>query len=332
MVRKLREEKPKKKGQFFTILLFIFNVFLWGSAIYLWRQAVDLPPSVREDFATGVEVYVPTMMQSTFQTGAALTAEDVDVSLYSDHALLINLDTGEILFDHRGHERAYPASVTKIMTVLLGIEHASGDEVIINADFDALHQAQSAMAGFTYGETRTLSEVLHGALLSSGGDATSSLAHHISGSYEGFVELMNETARRLGMHDTHFMNTTGLHHEQHYTTAYDIALLLEYALTHSQFREIFTAEFYPFINSAGVEQVMESILFRQLPTTEFEGGKILGGMTGFTTPAGLCLASLATNGTHEFALITFGAPTTEAVPAHVQDALALYEYFLSLDE
>ena len=308
-------------------------MFLWGSASHLWMQGVDLPPQTTSNFAAGAEIYVPETMQLTsFQQSLALTYEDVGISLYSTHALLINLDTGEILFDHRGSERAYPASVTKIMTVLVGLEHARSDELVVYADFDALFQANSTMAGFVYGETRTLSEVLYASMLSSGADATTTLAYHVADSYQGFVDLMNETAERLGMYNTHFTNASGLHDDNQYTTAYDIALLLDYALTHTHFREIFTTPTYPFINSEGNEQMMESTMFRSMPTTVLAGGEILGGKTGYTTPAGLCLASIATDGTNEFVLITFGAtPTGLIPPEHVRDAFAIYEYFFGLE-
>jgi len=333
MVQDMRKIKKKKERRYLTLFLFILNVFLWGSAIYLWLQNVDTPPQIAGNFAGVAEVYIPETRQPTIlHASSALTYEDVNVQIESHYALLINLDTGEILFDHRGNERVYPASITKIMTVLVGLEHARSDEVLIYADFDRLFQANAAMAGFEYGETRTLSEVLHASMLSSGGEATTSLSYHVAGSYQGFVDLMNETARRLGMHNTHFTNASGLHNDDHYTTAYDTALLLGYALTHQHFREIFTAPTYSFINSAGDEQFMRSTMFNNMPTTEFNGGEILGGKTGFTTPAGLCLASIATDGVAEFALITFAAPTNGITPtANIRDAFAIYEYFLSLE-
>lgn len=331
LVKHLREEKPKKKGQFLIVLLFVLNMFIWASALYLWHEARDFKPEARENFAMDMDIYERQTAQTPPRQNMALNYDEVNFQLFSHTALLINLDTGEVLFDYNGDVRRYPASVTKIMTTLLGVIHATGEEIPIYADFHALHEANSAMADFAFGEIRSLSDVLHGALLSSGGDATTSLAYHISGSYEGFIGLMNDTAAQLGMHDTHFMNATGLHHEQHYTTAYDIGLLLAYALTYPEFRDLFTTESYTFINPFGHEQLMTSIMFRNLPSPIFPGGEILGGMTGFTTPAGLCLASIATDGVNEFALITFGAPTTEIISANIQDALTVYEYFFSLE-
>ena len=311
----MRKIKRKKERRYLTPLLFILNVFIWGIAIHLWMQDIDVPPQITDNFAVAADIYIPEVMQpGTFHTNATLTYEDVNVQIYSNHALLINLDTGEVLFDHRGHERVYPASITKIMTVLVGLEHAKGDEWVV------------------YDEIITLSEVLHGLILRSDEDAATLLVYHVADSEEEFVNLMNETARQLDMDHTHFTNASGLHHDNHYTTAYDIALLLEYAFTHRRFREIFTTPIYSFINSTGTEQLMQSIMFQNIEEAAFNGGEILGGTTGFTPQAGLCLVAIATNGVHEFALITFVSPTDETTPpAHIRDAFAIFEYFFSVE-
>jgi len=332
MVQNMRKIKRKKERRYLTPLLFILNLILWGSAVNFWMRDVDRPPQTSDNFAVSGEIHSRQMhpQLNSFNNYSAFSYEDVGVHLYSNHALLINLDTGEVLLDHRGSERTYPASVTKIMTVLVGLEHARDDELIVSADFDALLLANAAIVGFTYGEVRSLSEVLHGTMLSSGADATTTLAYHIAGSYQGFVDLMNETAKRLGMYDTHFENASGLHDYNHYTTAHDTAILLKYALDQLDFREIFTARTYPFINSEGNMQSMYSTMFLSMPEPAVTGGEILGGKTGYTTPAGLCLASIATDGIHEFALITFGA-SSNGHNGHIRDAMAIYEYFFNLN-
>jgi D-alanyl-D-alanine carboxypeptidase (penicillin-binding protein 5/6) len=265
-----------------------------------------------------------------FQNEAVLSYSEVSFDMYSQHALLINLTTGEVMFEHDASARVYPASLTKIMTVLVGLEQAESDTMIVRADFERLMLDNASIAGFEYGEERTLMEVLHGAMLPSGADATATIAHNIAGSYEAFVELMNERARTLGMHDTNFMNTSGLHDENHYTTAHDMAILLRYALDNPRFREIFTARSYSFTTFYGEQRTMDSTLFANMWTTEFTGGEIIGGRTGFTTEAGRCLASLATNGRSEFILITLGAdPYAAGQTAHIFDAFTIYEYFHS---
>ena len=336
MVQDMRKIRRKKERRYLAPLLFVLNLFLWGSAINLWIQSVDRPPKTTENFAIAAEIKTLEEQEAEriviFENPTEPTYNDVNLHLYSSHALLINLDTSEILFDQRGRERTYPASVTKIMTVLVGLEHAHSNELVVYADFEALLLANAVVVGFANGEIRTLSEVLHGTMLSSGADATTTLAYHVAGSYQGFVDLMNETAERLGMNDTHFTNASGLHDDNHYTTAYDIAILLKYALENTYFREVITAEVYPFIGPDGHEQLMFSTMFLNMQSPIFNGGEILGGKTGYTTSAGLCLASIATNGTHDFALITFGAPPEGHIVGHIIDAFIVYEYFFNLEE
>jgi len=327
--RRGRIERNRKTTKI-TVFLFLLNVLIWGSGIYLWSREVDVPPSANPILATANDIRIEEIRQPiVFNHDDVLTILDVGVNFLSEHVLLVNLNTGEVIFDHRASERAYPASVTKIMTVLVGLEHARDDEVTVNFDADALFSASSSMTGFVNGEVRSLSEILHGAMLTSGGDSTTALAYHVADSYDAFVGLMNSTARRLGMTDTHFMNASGLHHDDHYTTARDTAILLEYALNNRHFREIFTAAVYPFVNSEGSEQLMHSTMFQSMPISIFDGGEILGGKVGFTTEAGLSLASFATDGSHDFALITFGAPAYGVPSAHIQDAFAIYEYFFN---
>jgi len=264
-----------------------------------------------------------------------LSYDEVGFRMQSEFALLINISTGRVLFDHRGEVQTFPASVTKIMTVLLGLENGTMDEnIVITADFDALFLSGALQSGFNEGEIRTLSEVLHAIMLPSGAEAVWALANHVAGSYEAFIELMNEKAQELGMNNTHFVTATGLHDENHYTTAYDIAILLQYALENPDFRAIFTATTYQPERPTSLGSVLTSTLFRSLPDPTFPGGEILGGRTGFTTPAGRCLASLATNGEDDFILITFGAPDPyfTNTTAHILDALLIYEYFLDVEE
>ncbi|MCL1989430.1 MAG: serine hydrolase [Defluviitaleaceae bacterium] len=267
-----------------------------------------------------------------FEIADPSTYDNVNFQMDSQYALLINSANGQVLFEHQADVRTYPASLTKIMTTLIGIEQGGylDDSVTVSADFDALSQAHAMKAGFSYGEVRTLSEILHAIMLSSGAEATWSLAYHVAGNYEAFVALMNEKARELGMYDTHFVTTSGLHDENHYTTAHDMAILLQYALENPVFKAIFTAPTYELETPNSRGSTLYSTLFRVAPRTTFEGGEIMGGRTGFTTPAGRCLASLATDGTDEFILITLGAPDPDFTnhDSHILDALTIYEYFL----
>jgi len=293
-----------------------------------------LRASIRQDdvvFVNEFTLYIEEVLASLHWP---LTYDEVNFVMSSEYALLIDLSSGLVLFEHQADVRTFPASVTKIMTVLVGLEEGDmSDDVVVKADFDGLFLSEAAQAGFGYGEIRSLSEILHGVMLPSGGEATEALANHLAGSYEAFVDLMNVKARELGMDDTHFVTATGLHDYNHYTTANDIAILVKYALEIPEFREMFTRETYELAEPNVFGSIMHSTLFISAPTTEFDGGRIIGGRTGFTIPAGLCLASLATNGEDEFLLITFGAGfDTPDQRAHISDALLIFSYFLGGSE
>lgn len=259
----------------------------------------------------------------------------VDLShLNSRNAMLVDLDTGKIMGEYRSRKRIYPASMTKIMTALLVIERAENlDESFSMPEnlFAGLYNSGASMAGFWPGERVSVRDLLYGMLLPSGAEACVAVAEWMDGSEEAFVEKMNEKAAELGMKDTHFKNSTGLHSGNHYTTAADMALLLQYALENPQFREIFTSSIYTTqasdVRSEGF--VMQSTLYNYLGEGEFSGGAILGGKTGYTDEAGLCLASLARVDGKEYLLVTAGAEgTAYTEPYHVLDALKVYGEYL----
>lgn len=150
---------------------------------------------------------------------------------------------------------------------------------------------------------------------------------YIAGSESKFVKLMNEKAKQLGMKNTHFMNATGLHHSDYYTSVKDISILLQYALTNNTFRDIYTAERY-LIKSTNLHpegMTLTSRMFKNLNVNENTRGEIIGGKTGYTEQAGLCLASLATINGEEYILVTVGAKgDSRTEQFNITDALAVY--------
>nr|WP_296831378.1 D-alanyl-D-alanine carboxypeptidase [uncultured Marvinbryantia sp.] len=245
--------------------------------------------------------------------------------LYSPYAILIAADTGETLAEKSSHAQIYPASLTKIMTALLVIEYSGNlDETVwIPTDiYEQLYAEGASMAGFLPGEETTLRELLYGILLPSGAECCLTAARYIGGTEEMFAELMNQKAAQIGMENTNFTNCTGLQENTHYSSAADIAILLQYALSNATFREIFTSKYY-YVQPT--EQHPDgftfwSTLFSQ--TDSRADGVILGGKTGYTEEAGLCLASLLSVGGREYILVTAGAPGShETEPYHIEDAL-----------
>jgi len=255
---------------------------------------------------------------------------NLDVNLHSSNAILVNLDTNKILLDKGSDEIIYPASLTKIMTVLVAIENIPNiqDKILLpKSIFKDLYEENASMAGFLPNEEVTAEDLLYGSMLPSGADASIGLADYIAGSESKFVKLMNEKAKQLGMKNTHFMNATGLHHSDHYTSVKDISILLQYALTNNTFRDIYTAERYS-IKSTNLHpegMTLTSRMFKNLYTNENTRGEIIGGKTGYTEQAGLCLASLATINGEEYILVTVGAKgDSRTEQFNITDALAVY--------
>ena len=140
--------------------------------------------------------------------------------------------------------RIYPASMTKVMTVLVAAEHIENwDETftMTQSIIDPLFLADASMAGFVHGEAVSMTELLYGAVLPSGAEATEALAIVTAGSEEAFAALMNEKAQELGLQDTHFVDASGLHDENHYTTLSDMAIIMQAALDNPHCREVLTS-------------------------------------------------------------------------------------------
>lgn len=250
--------------------------------------------------------------------------------LYSTHAILIRLKDYAVMMQKESEEKIYPASLTKMMTAIIAIEKLSNlqEEITLSDSmFNELYYANASMAGFQPNENVRAIDLLYGVLLPSGAESCIGLADKIAGSEQKFAEMMNQKAAELGMNDTHFVNATGLHDENHYTTVKDMSILLSYALQNDTFRKIFTSSRHATnpTNKHPNGITFYSTMFSKLKDSSIINGKILGGKTGYTDEAGLCLASLAKVDGKEYVLVTVGAkgnPKSEQY--NISDALAVY--------
>ena len=184
----------------------------------------------------GEKTYTPASVTDATKT--------LDLELYSENALLIDLESNTVLVQKNADARIYPASMTKVMTVLVAAEHIENwDETftMTQSIIDPLFLADASMAGFVHGEEVSMTELLYGAVLPSGAEATQALAIVTAGSEEAFAALMNEKAQALGLKDTHFVDASGLHDENHYTTLSDMAIIMQAALDNPHCREVLTS-------------------------------------------------------------------------------------------
>lgn len=250
--------------------------------------------------------------------------------LNSPNAILIRLKGHTILMQKNSEEEIYPASLTKMMTAIVAIENLPDlpEEIkLTNSVFQGLHAADASMAGFQPGERVKAIDLLYGVMLPSGAECCIGLADQIAGSEQNFVKMMNQKAAELGMGNTHFENATGLQDENHYTTAKDLSILLSYALQNDTFREIFTSSRHSTqpTNKHPGGITFYSTMFEELNNQNITDGEILGGKTGYTEEAGLCLASLAKVGGQEYILISAGAKGDHNSEQYdITDALAVY--------
>lgn len=188
-------------------------------------------------------VFCSAAAAAVLMAPAALATEGVP-PLPCEAYIVIDADTGQVLVEQNADEVRFPASITKIMTMALAMEKAAGDwDQTVTVSYDAVHQleARSTHIALQEGEVVALKDVLYGTELESANDGANVLAEFISedGTIQGGVAAMNQKAAELGLEHTHFMNPHGLHHEEHHTTARDMAEITRWALTVPGFEEVF---------------------------------------------------------------------------------------------
>jgi D-alanyl-D-alanine carboxypeptidase (penicillin-binding protein 5/6) len=232
---------------------------------------------------------------------AALEAPD----LYCRNAILVDANYGEVLYSKEGYSKAYPASITKVMTALLVLEAIDAGKLSTSTVVTVSQRAATkdysneSSANLKTGEQLTVEELLYCLLLPSANDAAKALAEAVDGTIEDFVTHMNQKAAELGCQGTHFVNPHGLHDDDHYTTAYDISLFMRAALDYDLFRTIIrTASHTTPATNLSSERLFYNTngLISNLNYSGYVYDKCIGGKTGSTDEAGRCLAAVAEDG------------------------------------
>ncbi len=243
-------------------------------------------------YEKNLSYFVVSVWQLSFFYYLDNTSENAQIelpTLHSKNALLLN-EKGDVLYEKNADAIIYPASLTKIMTAIVAIEGSVNlqKQTIVEPQTITKFTAQNAsMAGFKAGDFVTMEDLLYGTLLASGADATGTLADAIAGSEEAFVTLMNNKAQELGMDNTHFVNASGLHDDAHVSSVRDLSKLFRYAIENPTFYQILTSKSY--ITHVPNELTISSSLLMKIARAD---GAIVGGKTGYTPEAGLCLASI----------------------------------------
>lgn len=285
-----------------TAALFACLLFLGGcGSNTIFENAYDAgnissPYSVLDgDFTSTVKPFA----QDLCVTSENITSPAIDVT-NTECAGLFDLNNKEVLYATNVHKQMNPASLTKIMTALIALEHSSMDEVITATSNVNITESGAQLCGFQQGDTFTMAQALYGLLMYSGNDAGVAIAEHVAGSVNAFADMMNEKAKELGATNTHFSNPHGLTAPDHYTTAYDLYLIFNAAMQYDKFIEVIHSTEYSSVyhDKNGAEKELVFKTTNQFLNTDSEYKSpdnitVIGGKTGTTEAAGACLILLS---------------------------------------
>ena len=341
-----RKRKFRYDRLIILLLLLALTIYILVSFINLIVKAVDaiigddgetVHIGVSDDYSLLLpNEEVATLKTNTEYTPNPLIYNDNSVQLYdninSKYALLYCVDDRKVLARKSSQERMYPASMTKVMTLIVAVENITDIEDTYTMSFEIinpLYLQNATVTGFKSGDVVTIRDLLYGIILPSGADATVSIAEYVAGSEEAFVELMNKKAEELGLIDTHFTNTSGLHDDNHYTTAYDMGIILDYAINNELCKRILSTYKYTTTGTTTNPDTDEeyhiefySTMFNKVSSDHIDGMEICGGKTGYTYQSGHCLVSFAKKRNNTYIAVT---AMGENKHSPVYDMIKMYE-------
>ncbi len=309
----------------------IFALFL---TLALLAQLFMLPVLAQQPVEEAEEEPSDTVAEAEPQAEDAVQPP----SLNCKGAILLELNSNSVVYELNADERLYPASLTKIMTCLVALERGNlTDEIEVDGALFEGMDTDASIVGLVHGEKLSMEALLYCLMVPSANDASLVIADHIAGSVEAFVDLMNQKAQELGCVGTHFVNPDGLHDENHYTTARDMAKITKAALQSETFRTLCGTASYeiPETNASSSRMVYTTNYFMSaIITSKYYWEKVSGVKTGFTTPAGRCLVSLVEEGDFSYLSVVLGCETPydengEPVYGHFTESRKLLEYGLN---
>lgn len=248
--------------------------------------------------------------------------------LISQAAILIDNKTGKILYEKNANEKMYPASTTKIVTAILALEQCSLNETV-TVSYDATMSIPDgySTASLQIGEQLTLEQLLQLLLVHSANDAANVLAEHIGGSVESFVSMMNTKVHEIGLSNTNFTNTFGMHDDNHYTTAQDLAKIMQYCIKNEEFRKLAgkASCSIPATNKYGVRKYTSTNELI-IPNNGNYYSYLTCGKTGYTSQAGDCLVSCSYKENLELIGVILGGKTVNGNSTRFSETKTLFEY------
>ena len=265
------------------------------------------------------------LIQSTFFSliSFASTKDDLtklNSSMKAEAAIVMEASTGKIVYSKNSKKTMYPASTTKILTAIIALEKCSLTDMATASE----HAITSIPSGYTdaniqVSETLSIEDLLYALMLSSANEAAVIIAEHISGSTEEFAKVMNEKAKEIGCENSNFVNPNGLHDKNHYSTAYDLALITKYAMKNETFRKIVSTvsytlpatKVYPYETRTCTNSNKLIIVNKKTGSNNYYRDYVTGVKTGYTSPAGNCLVSSGNKNGLEFITVVLGEKAKE---------------------
>lgn len=244
----------------------------------------------------------------------------------AEGAILIEANTGTILYSKNIHEKLYPASTTKILTTLVAIENSDLNEMVdfsTNAVFSI--EEKSSNMGMDVGQSITMEQCLYGILVYSANEVANAVAEHIAGSMDAYVEMMNQKAAALGCTESHFVTTNGLHDENHYTTPYDLSQIARAFFANETLTKMSGYNGYVIEPTSTQPDLIELYTHNKLTNGTYPYEGYIGGKTGYTSQAHQTLVSCAERNGMKLICVVM----KEDAPAQYTDTIALFDYGFS---
>ena len=341
--QKMQEEKQRSIKRQRYILLGLALVILFFLLIVLLvkhtgkKNPKDISANVvsqqTETQADAVAQETETEEPWSFEAHKTEKTEKFPKSVVSSRGILIDVESGDILAAKGAHKRIVPASMTKILTVLVAAEHITpeqmDDKVEITIDItDYSYRNDCSNTGYEVGEKVTVRDLFYGTILPSGADSAVALATYVAGSHEKFVDMMNEKLEEMGLSETtHFTNCVGLYDEDHYSTPYDMAMIIKAATDNEWVREVMSTHTY---TTSKTKQHKEGLTVSNWFLRRIEDkdtyGEVLCAKTGFVAQSGSCAASLvADKNGKEYICVTAGSTSSWRC---IYDHVELYQKYL----
>lgn len=318
---------PFLVGVVVVLIVVIIAVFIWHKKPFGNKLGFDTEQSeaieevVKEDATQDTNVSESEeVSEHTEQTESETLEEEPEPQVYkfettpdtvtisndeiiSSHIILVDESTDTIIAQKGAMERISPASMTKVLTILVAAEHISEENLddTFTITFDITNYSyvnDCSVVGFSRDEVVTVRDLFYGTILPSGGDAAVGLATYVAGSHEAFVDMMNEKLEELGISESaHFTNCVGLYDENHYCSVYDMAIIMKAALQNEFCKEVLSTRCY---TTTATEQHPEGLtisnwFLRRIEDKDNEsGGEVLGGKTGYVVQSKNCAVSYGT--------------------------------------